>query len=83
MKGKAARAAAVAVMLKSADDLGSSGVVLIRTSWMRRGKIAIDFVEASLDGSGSGVAVRKMQRVGTLHFYDVESGKQMGKQSRT
>src|SRR5881394_3249989 len=67
------------VLLKSADDLGSERVVLDPNKLDAKGKIAIDFVEASLDGKKIAVSLSEDgSELGTLHFYDVESGKQIG-----
>lgn len=67
------------VMLKSADDLASERVVLDPNKLDAKGKIAIDFVEASLDGKKIAVSMSEDgSELGTLHFYDVESGKQIG-----
>src|SRR3954463_4964639 len=67
------------VLLKSADDLSSERVVLDPNKMNAKGKIAIDFVEASLDGKKMAVSLSEDgSELGTLHFYDVESGKQIG-----
>ncbi|HEV8607489.1 MAG TPA: prolyl oligopeptidase family serine peptidase [Tepidisphaeraceae bacterium] len=67
------------VLLKSVDDLASERVVLDPNKLDAQGRIAIDFVEASLDGKKIAVSLSEDgSEVGTLHFYDVESGKQIG-----
>jgi len=50
------------VMLSKADDLGSERVVLDPNKLDAKGKIAIDFVEPSLDGKKIGVVVGEWER---------------------
>ena len=67
------------VMLSKADDLGSERVVLDPNKLDAKGKITIDFVEPSLDGKKIAVSLSENgSEDGTLFFYDVESGKQIG-----
>ena len=79
MKAKPPAQQAWLVMLKSADDLASERVVLDPNKLDAKGKIAIDFVEASLDGKKIAVSLSENgSEEGTLYFYDVENGKQIG-----
>src|SRR5205814_1887452 len=67
------------VMLAKPDDLSSEQVDLDPNKLDAKGKIAIDFVESSLDGKKIAVSLSENgSEEGTLYFYDVESGKQIG-----
>jgi prolyl oligopeptidase len=67
------------VLLKSADDLSAERVVLDPNKLDAKGKIAIDFVEASLDGKKIAVSMSENgSEEGTVYFYEVESGRQIG-----
>ncbi|MEO5718163.1 MAG: prolyl oligopeptidase family serine peptidase [Chthoniobacterales bacterium] len=67
------------VTLASADDLKSEKVLVDPNAMDAKGTTAIDWFEPSLDGKTLAVSLSKGgSEDGTLHFYDVKAGKELG-----